>query len=70
MSSLLSRIHRLWKLSEPIKTKQWTWNGEPVSKEEFDKKMGIGAEVIPNGTAQFIPRIVKDPIKELTEEQP
>lgn len=58
MYSLLSRIRRLWDLSDKIEEKEIETIVIPTVKETRKK------------IAQFIPRIIKDPIKELTEEQP
>lgn len=57
MFSLLSRIRRLWGLSAETEKKEIEIIVVPSIKETRKK------------IAQFIPRVVKDPIKELTEEQ-
>lgn len=57
--SFLSRIKNIWELSAEKEEKQ-------IIKDEFELKE-ISPE-IPKKEAVFIPRITRDPIKAITEE--
>lgn len=54
---LYQRIKRLWELSAPRPPKVITWNGYPVSKEEFDRKMNppqYAEFIMPNRAEEII----------------
>lgn len=70
MLSLLSRIRRLWNLSSPTYA-----NGGELDLDRAESLWNKMREESPIPTfiktqAQFIPRIIKDPVKTITEEQP
>lgn len=57
---ILSRLRKLWKLSEMEEN-------VPVSDEIIKTKSEILDEVLKNGI--FVARTLKDPIRSITEEQ-
>lgn len=59
---ILERLRNLWKLSEYVP------DTDPYVHEE--KPVGTHVAMIVRKPARFVPHITRDPIKEITQEQP